>query len=85
MKNALVLGAGLVAKPLVEYLLKSGFFVTVASKSDRGAAFIAQEHKNGTAVKLAIRNTGQLSTMIKKNDVVVSLMPSPFPDRWLFR
>ncbi|MBN1425047.1 saccharopine dehydrogenase NADP-binding domain-containing protein, partial [Candidatus Fermentibacteria bacterium] len=51
MKNVLVLGAGLVSRPLVRYLLNcEGVTVTVASRTVSKAEDILGAHPRGSAV-----------------------------------
>ncbi len=47
MKNVLVLGAGMVAKPLVRYLLDKGYQVTCASRTVSKAEALIEGHKIG--------------------------------------
>jgi saccharopine dehydrogenase (NADP+, L-glutamate forming) len=78
MKKVLVLGAGLVAKPMVVYLLEHGFKVTVASRTVSKAEALIGGHKNGKAVALDAENKGdlpKLDKLIKEHDLSVSLLP----------
>ncbi len=78
MKKILVLGAGLVAKPLVHYLLDNGFYVKVASLFVEDAKTLVGSHKNGISHKLDVQNEDELEVLIKKYDLVVSLLPYVF-------
>ena len=75
MKNVLVLGAGLVSKPLVEYLLKKDLNVRVASRTVSKAKALVQGYTNGTAVTLNINNQEQLDDLINQSDITISLVP----------
>ncbi len=76
MKNVLILGAGLVARPMVEYLLKqSGFEVTIASRTLSKAEKLVSGASNGRALELNVDNSAQLEALVKKADLVVSLLP----------
>ena len=76
MKKALVLGAGLVAGPLVRYLLEQdGFAVTVASRTLEKAQRLIGGAKNGTAVKLDVHDEAALDRLIGDHDLAVSLLP----------
>ena len=76
MKNkVLLLGAGLVSKPLVTYLLKHGFHVTVASRTVEKAEALIEGHHNGKAVKWVVEQEDKLKEMIKENDIAISLLP----------
>ena len=54
MKKVLVLGAGLVAGPLVNYLLEHGYHVTVASRTLSKAVTLIGGHSNGKALEFDI-------------------------------
>jgi saccharopine dehydrogenase (NADP+, L-glutamate forming)/spermidine synthase len=76
MKEVLVLGAGLVAKPLVRYLLENaGFGITVASRTvEKGERMVAG-HPNGNATPFDITKDTNLKDLVKDHDLVVSLLP----------
>jgi saccharopine dehydrogenase-like NADP-dependent oxidoreductase len=75
MKKVLVLGAGLVSKPLVVYLLKKGFEVKVASRTVSKAEALVKGFENGKAKSLNVNNNEQLEELIKDSDIVISLVP----------
>ena len=75
MKKILVLGAGLVSKPGVEYLLKYGFNVTVASRTIEKAEKIVHGFENGMALHLLAEEKDTLESLVRKNDIIVSLLP----------
>ena len=76
MKNVLVLGAGLVSKPGVTYLLKQkNIFVTVASRTVSKAENLIKGFTNGKAIQLNVENENELVQLIKGNDIIVSLLP----------
>ncbi len=75
MKKILILGAGLVSRPGVVFLLENKFFVTVASRTIEKARKIVQGFENGTAAQLLVENNEALETLVKKNDIIVSLLP----------
>ena len=75
MKKVLVLGAGLVSKPLVVYLLDKGFQVKVASRTVSKAEALIKGHENGKAESLNVNKTEQLQELIKESDIVISLVP----------
>jgi saccharopine dehydrogenase-like NADP-dependent oxidoreductase len=79
MKNILVLGAGLVARPLVNYLLDlpdSG--VVVADVEPARAEKLVAGHPRGRAISLDISDRGALAAAIGGADLVVSLVPYTF-------
>ncbi|MDO9537497.1 MAG: saccharopine dehydrogenase C-terminal domain-containing protein [Thermoplasmata archaeon] len=78
MKKVLVLGAGLVARPMVVYLLDHGIQVTVASRTVSKAKALIGGHKNGKAVALDAEKKADLPKMdklVKEHDISVSLLP----------
>ncbi|MCK4265656.1 MAG: saccharopine dehydrogenase NADP-binding domain-containing protein, partial [Thermoplasmata archaeon] len=78
MKKVLVLGAGLVSRPLVVYLLEHGFEVTVASRTVSKAEALVGDHPSGRAVSWTVDKTAELKEMITGSDLVVSLLPFTF-------
>lgn len=76
MKTVLVLGAGLVAKPLVKYLLdQPGIRVIVADRSPELANEMVGDHPKGEVRAFDVKDTGLLKKCIDWADVVVSLLP----------
>jgi len=76
MKNVLVLGAGLVASPLVRYLLEQARVnVTIATRTVSKAEKLINGHSRGRAYSLNVENQPELEELIKSADVVISLLP----------
>ena len=76
MKKVLVLGAGLVTRPHVEYLLNvPDFKVTVATRTLGKARALVRGHANGKAVQLDVTDEARLRTLIGQSDVAVSMLP----------
>lgn len=76
MKKILVLGAGLVSKPGVTYLLENkNLKVTVASRTVSKAEKLIAGFENGRAVELNVNNTEQLEQLINENEIIISLLP----------
>ncbi|MBW2261945.1 MAG: saccharopine dehydrogenase NADP-binding domain-containing protein [Deltaproteobacteria bacterium] len=74
--RVLVLGAGLVAGPLVRYLLENaGLRVTVATRTVSKAETIIDGHEGGVPVALDVQNVEQLRSLVADADLVVSLLP----------
>ncbi|MGQ1785043.1 MULTISPECIES: saccharopine dehydrogenase C-terminal domain-containing protein [unclassified Saccharicrinis] len=71
----LILGAGKVAAPLVKYLLRKKFMVTVASEFLYQAELIIENNPLGTAVEWHSDNLDMLNSLVMKHKVVVSLLP----------
>ncbi len=75
MKKVLVLGAGLVVKPLVVYLLDHGFGVTLASRTVSKAVSMIDGHPNGVALEWTVDKTEELRKLVSEHDLSVSLLP----------
>ncbi len=76
MKNVLVLGAGLVARPLVRYLLEEPEFrVTIATRTVSKAEKLIEDHPRGTARHLNVDDKESLKECILCADLVISLLP----------
>lgn len=80
MKNIFVIGAGLVAQPLIDYLLQHSqahnWKVTVGDINLQLALDKVKDHPNGKAVEFNVLNEELRETQIQKHDVVVSLLPA---------
>lgn len=76
MKNVVVLGAGLVARPLVRYLLdQPDFNVKVASRTVSKAEKLVGGHPRGVAESLNVTDESALESHVKGADLVISLVP----------
>ena len=75
MKKVLILGAGMVAKPMVKYLLEKGISVVVASKILCEAENLMEGHSNGKALQWTIDEKDTLHKLVEDADCVVSLLP----------
>jgi len=76
MKKVLVLGAGLVAKPLVQYLLdQPDFHVKVASRTVSKAKKLVGDHPKGVAQPLNVNDTATLRNLISDADLTISMVP----------
>jgi len=75
MKKVLILGAGLVSKPMVEYLLEEGFEVIIATRTKDKADKLINGHPNGKTVGWMTEDMDSLSDMVRGSDLTVSLLP----------
>lgn len=76
MKKVLVLGAGLVSRPHISYLLdQPEITVTAATRTVSKADKIIGDHPNGRTISLDVDNDSALEEIISRHDVVVSLLP----------
>ena len=76
MKRVLILGAGLVTRPIVRYLLEeAGLNVKVASRTVSKAEKLIAGHPKGVAQALNVDDGPALEGAVKDTDVVISLLP----------
>jgi len=74
--RVLVLGAGLVTNPLIQYLLKiEGVELTVATRTVSKAEKMIAGHARGRAVALDIEDDAATRELIENCDLVISLVP----------
>ncbi|HNW58045.1 MAG TPA: saccharopine dehydrogenase C-terminal domain-containing protein [bacterium] len=76
MKKVLVLGAGLVSRPLVRYLLdQPETQVIIASRTVSKAEALIEGHPAGKAVAATVQEKEKLETLVAEADVAISLLP----------
>lgn len=75
MKKVLILGAGMVVKPIVQHLLKHGIFVTVATRTKSKADEMIGGHPNGKSMAWTVEDEATLDRLVSENDLSVSLLP----------
>jgi len=76
MKRVLVLGAGLVSRPGVVYLLNTpGIQVTVASRTVAKAEQLIAGHPNGRALPIDVEDAAALAKLVQEHDIAISLLP----------
>jgi saccharopine dehydrogenase (NADP+, L-glutamate forming) len=78
MKKVLILGAGLVAKPIIEYLLAEGYKLTVASPMKERADEMINHDPNGRSVFWSMEDKALLEMLVSEYDIAVSLLPYTF-------
>lgn len=75
-KKILILGAGLVSKPGVTYLLENrNLKITVASRTVSKAEALVKGFPNGIARQVNVENPEELDKLIKEHDIMISLLP----------
>lgn len=74
-KKVLILGAGMVVRPIVQYLLKKGYGVTVATRTREKAEAMVAGHPGGVAMAWTVEDEATLENMIREHDITVSLLP----------
>ncbi|KFV87706.1 hypothetical protein N308_08821 [Struthio camelus australis] len=76
-KRVLLLGSGYVSGPVLEYLTRdSSVDITVASVMKEQLEELTKKYSNITAVHMdVIKHEENLSSLVKKHDLVISLLP----------
>jgi len=75
MNKVLILGAGLVVKPMVEYLLEHNFKVKIATTTKEKADRMIKGHPNGSSMRWSAEETDTLEKLINEHDITVSFLP----------
>ena len=75
MKKVLILGAGMVVKPIVHYLLEKNFQVTVATRTKSKADAMIGGHPNGRSLAWTVDDSETLNKLVAEHDLSVSLLP----------
>jgi saccharopine dehydrogenase (NADP+, L-glutamate forming) len=75
MKKVLILGAGLVVKPMVEYLLANGYIITIASPMKERADEMINGNPNGSSIDWSMDDPATLEKLIADHEITVSLLP----------
>ena len=82
MKNILIIGAGKSSSFLIKYLLEKSdeenLKITIGDISTINADKLINNHKNAKSVILDVFNTEQRERIIKKIDIVISMLPARF-------
>ena len=75
MKNVLILGAGMVAKPMVEYLLANGINILIASPMKERADWMIGGNPLGKSIDWSTDDPDLLDILVAEHDITVSLLP----------
>jgi len=75
MKKVLLLGAGMVAKPIADYILDNNIELTIASRTISKAEKLINSRLNGKAVAWTVEQLEELEKMVAGHDLTVSLLP----------
>ena len=78
MKEILILGSGLVARPIIQYLLSKNYLLTVASNTPERSDQMIAGHSNGKSVFWEASDEDTLDKMVAAHDITVSLLPYVF-------
>jgi len=76
-KKVLLLGAGMVTRPGVAYLLDQGCEVVVASRTVKKAEALVAGHELGSARAFDIDDVAELGHLVAAADLTISLLPAP--------
>jgi saccharopine dehydrogenase-like NADP-dependent oxidoreductase len=75
MKKVLILGAGLVVKPMVEYLLENNFSLLIASPMKDRADEMIKGNPLGSSLDWSMDDPAVLEKTVAESDITVSLLP----------
>ena len=82
MKNILIIGAGKSSSNLIKYLLEKSnnenLRLTIGDICTENADLMIQDHKNAKSILLDVFNLEQRQKLIKKSDLVISMLPARF-------
>lgn len=82
MKNILIIGAGKSSSYLIKYLLEKSnnesLRLMIGDICTENADLMIQDHKNAKSILLDVFNLEQRQKLIKKSDLVISMLPARF-------
>ncbi len=79
MTRFLVLGAGFVAEPVVEYLSRNkNNQITLADYDYANTQKVSEKYPQISSLQIDVSNKADLASLIKDKNVVLSLVPAPF-------
>ncbi|MCX6280027.1 MAG: saccharopine dehydrogenase NADP-binding domain-containing protein [Bacteroidetes bacterium] len=78
MKKILILGSGLIAKPIIQYLLSKNYKVSVASNTTERSDAMIGGNINGQSVFWDATDEVALDAMVATHDITVSILPYIF-------
>lgn len=82
MKNILIIGAGKSSSYLIQYLLQKSnnenLRLMIGDICTENADLMIQDHKNAKSILLDVFNLEQRQKLIKKSDLVISMLPARF-------
>tara|TARA_B100000767_G_scaffold89287_1_gene85808 strand:- start:829 stop:2193 length:1365 start_codon:yes stop_codon:yes gene_type:complete len=82
MKNILIIGAGKSSSYLIKYLLEKSnsenLHLMIGDICTKNVDLITQNHKNAKSILLDVFNLEQRQKLIKKSDLVISMLPARF-------
>lgn len=76
MKRVLILGAGFVVKPMIDYFTKiCQYHVTIATRTVSKGQRLLNGYEHGVAVQWLIDDSEMLEKLVGESDIVVSMIP----------
>jgi saccharopine dehydrogenase-like NADP-dependent oxidoreductase len=75
MNKVLILGAGLVVKPMVEFLLENNFRLMVATTTKEKADRMIKGHPSGSSLRWSTEDADTLERLVNEHDITVSFLP----------
>jgi saccharopine dehydrogenase-like NADP-dependent oxidoreductase len=78
MRKVLILGAGMVVKPMVEYLLENSFRLMIASPMKERADEMIKGNQLGSSLDWSMDDPETLEKLVSEHDITVSLLPYKF-------
>jgi saccharopine dehydrogenase-like NADP-dependent oxidoreductase len=75
MSKVLILGAGMIANPIINYLLNKNVSLTVATRNRASAIGMIANHPGGSAVEWDTADEAALDKMVSEHEITVSLLP----------
>ncbi len=75
MNKVLILGAGLVVKPMVEFLLEKNYKLMIATTTKAKADRMIKDHPNGSSMTWSANDANTLEVLVNEHDIVVSFLP----------
>ena len=81
MAKVLVLGAGMVSRPIVNFLFENKINVSLADCDISKAKAVVGDNPLGRAVLIDANDEGSIESLVAQNDLTVSLLPYAFHPR----
>ncbi|MFC2146868.1 saccharopine dehydrogenase C-terminal domain-containing protein, partial [Acidobacteriota bacterium] len=78
MKKVAIIGAGMMAKPIADYLMETcNYQVIMVDQEVSKARNVIKDRPLGKAVTLKVKDSHDLDQLVKEVDIVISMLPRP--------
>jgi saccharopine dehydrogenase-like NADP-dependent oxidoreductase len=78
MKKVAIIGAGMMTKPISDYLMETcNYQVIMADQEVSKAKNVINNRPLGKAVSLTVKDSHDLDPLVKEVDIVISMLPRP--------